>query len=52
MARKRGNKNEYFAPNEHIAVAIIFIENSKGEFLIQKTTDDEYSSTGRQIWDY
>ena len=46
---ERGNKNEYFAPNEHIAVAIIFIENSKGEFLIQKTTDDEFSSTGGHI---
>ena len=33
----RGNKDEVFAPNEHIAVSIIFIENSEGKFLIQKT---------------
>ncbi|MBR4178742.1 MAG: NUDIX domain-containing protein [Bacilli bacterium] len=48
---ERGNKNEVFSDNEHIAVAIIFIENSKGEFLIQKTSKEnkEYSSTGGHI---
>lgn len=49
---ERGNKNTIFAPNEHIAVSIIFIENSKGEFLIQKTSESkggEYSSTGGHI---
>lgn len=49
---ERGNKDEVFSPNEHIAVSIIFIENSKGEFLIQKTSkekEDEYSSTGGHV---
>ena len=48
---ERGNKNEIFNDNEHIAVSIIFIENSKGEFLIQKTTkkETEFSSTGGHI---
>ena len=49
---ERGNKNEVFSPNEHIAVSIIFIENSNGEFLIQKTSkekNDEYSSTGGHV---
>ena len=49
---KRGDKSEVFAPNEHIAVSIIFIENSKGEFLIQKTSkekNEEYSSTGGHV---
>ena len=48
---ERGNKDEVFNNNEHIAVAIIFIENSKGEFLIQKTSKEnlEYSSTGGHL---
>lgn len=48
---ERGNKDEVFNDNEHIAVAIIFIENSKGEFLIQKTSKEnmEYSSTGGHL---
>ena len=49
---KRGSGDEAFEPHEHIAVAIIFIENSKGEFLIQKTSDSKgglYSSTGGHI---
>ena len=49
---KRGSGDEAFGPHEHIAVAIIFIENSKGEFLIQKTSDSKgglYSSTGGHI---
>ena len=45
----RGDKDEVFAPNEHIAVSIIFIENSEGKFLIQKTVKGEYSSTGGHI---
>lgn len=38
--------------NEHIAVAIIYIENSNNEFLIQKTSKEKgglYSSTGGHI---
>lgn len=50
---ERGNKNENFNNNEHIAVAIIYIENDKGEFLIQKTSKEKgghYSSTGGHIY--
>ena len=49
---ERGNKNETFNDDEHIAVAIIYIENDKGEFLIQKTSQEKgghYSSTGGHI---
>ena len=49
---ERGNKDEIFNDNEHIAVAIIYIENDKGEFLIQKTSKEKgghYSSTGGHI---
>ena len=49
---ERGKPNEEFADNEHIAVAIIYIENDNGEFLIQKTSKEkggEYSSTGGHI---
>lgn len=49
---ERGNKNEKFHENEHIAVAIIYIENDKNEFLIQKTSKEKgghYSSTGGHI---
>ncbi len=48
----REDKQTKFAPGEHIAVSIIFIENSKGEFLIQKTSKEKgglYSSTGGHI---
>ena len=46
---QRGVKDTTFKKNEHIAVSIIFIENSKGDFLIQKTAKGEYSSTGGHI---
>ena len=48
---ERGNKDEVFSENEHIAVSIIFIENDNNEFLIQKTSkkENEYSSTGGHI---
>lgn len=48
----RDNKDEIFNKDEHIAVAIIYIENDKGEFLIQKTSKKKgghYSSTGGHI---
>lgn len=32
----RGDKSEVLSENEHIALAVIFIENEDGEFLIQK----------------
>ena len=46
---ERGISDTCFLANEHIAVAIIYIENSNGEFLIQKTSKQKggiYSSTG------
>lgn len=49
---ERGNKNESFNENEHIAVAIIYIENNNNEFLIQKTSKEKggiYSSTGGHV---
>ena len=32
----RGDKNAILNDNEHVAIAVIFIENSNGEFLIQR----------------
>ena len=49
---ERGIDDSVFEKGEHIAVAIIYIENSKGEFLIQKTSKEKggiYSSTGGHI---
>lgn len=49
---ERGKKDEIFSEDEHIAVAIIYIENDKGEFLIQKTSKEKgghYSSIGGHI---
>lgn len=48
----RGNKSVVLGDNEHIAVGVIFIENSEGKFLMQKTSKEkggEYSSTGGHI---
>ena len=48
----RGDKITKLEEHEHIAVGVIFIENSKGEFLIQKTSSEkggEFSSTGGHI---
>ncbi len=48
----RGDKTAKLSKNEHIAVGVIFIENDKGEFLIQKTSIEkggEFSSTGGHI---
>ena len=47
---ERGSKD--LGPDEHIAVSIIYIENSEGKFLIQKTSESKggnYSSTGGHI---
>lgn len=49
---QRGDKSVTLSEDEHIAVAVIFIENSKGEFLMQKTSTEKgglYSSTGGHI---
>ncbi len=48
----RGDKNLKLEDNEHIAVGVVFIENSNHEFLIQKTSKEKggyYSSTGGHI---
>ena len=48
----RGDKSVVLNENEHMAVGVIFIENDKGEFLIQKTSKEkggEFSSTGGHI---
>jgi 8-oxo-dGTP pyrophosphatase MutT (NUDIX family) len=49
---ERGDKKAILNENEHIAVAVIFIENDNGEFLIQKTSKEkggEFSSTGGHV---
>ena len=49
---ERGSKTTCLNSNEHIAVGVIYIENSNGEFLMQKTSLEkggEYSSTGGHI---
>ena len=48
----RGDRTAVLNENEHIAVAVIFIENDNGEFLIQKTSQEkggEFSSTGGHV---
>ena len=48
----RGDKNAKFNVGEHIAVGIIVIENSKHQFLVQKTSkqkDGLYAFTGGHI---
>lgn len=49
---ERESVNSSIGKGEHIAVAIVYIENSKGEFLIQKTSKEKggrYSSTGGHV---
>ena len=48
----RGDTTAILNENEHIALSVIFIENNKGEFLIQKTSQEKgglYSSTGGHV---
>lgn len=48
----RGDKTAVLNENEHIALAVIFVENDNGEFLIQKTSQEkggEFSTTGGHI---
>lgn len=50
---ERGTPKSMFKEGERIAVAIIYIENSQNEFLIQKTSAQKgghYSSTGGHVW--
>ena len=49
---ERGTKDSSFKLGEHIAVAIMYIENNKNEFLIQKKSKQKggiYSSTGGHV---
>ena len=49
---ERGTNDTNFKKGEHIAVAIIYIENDNNEFLIQKTSKEKgglYSSTGGHV---
>ncbi len=48
----RGDKTAVLNEHEHIAVAVIFLENDNHEFLIQKTSKEKggkFSSTGGHI---
>lgn len=48
----RGDRSVTLTPDEHIALAVIFIENSKGEFLMQKSSVEkgsEYGTTGGHV---
>ena len=48
----RGDKTRKFNKHEHIPIVMIFIENSKGEYLIQKTSEEKghiYSTTGGHV---
>lgn len=48
----REDRSAKLSNHEHIAVANIFIENSKGEFLIQKTSKEKgglFSTTGGHV---
>ena len=48
----RGDKSVVLSGDEHIGVVVVFIENSKGEFLMQKTSVEkgsEDSSTGGHV---
>ena len=51
---KSVDRNAHFEldDGEHIAIAVIFIENNNGEFLMQKTSKKKgglYSSTGGHV---
>ena len=49
---KRGDKSVKLNMHEHIALSVIFIENSEGKYLIQKTSQEkggEFSSTGGHV---
>lgn len=48
----RGDKSIILNDDEHIAVAVIFIKNSKGLYLMQKSSVEKggkYSSTGGHV---
>ncbi len=37
----RGDKTEKLNSHEHIAIAVIFMENNQGEYIIQKTSKEK-----------
>ena len=48
----RGDKTVKLNDNEHIALAVIILENDKNEFLVQKTSKEKgskYSLTGGHV---
>lgn len=48
----RGDKSVVLNDNEHVAVGVIFIENSENKFLIQKSSKEKgsnFTSTGGHI---
>ncbi len=48
----RGDRTQTLNKHEHIPLSVIFIENDKGEFLIQKTSKEKgekYSTTGGHV---
>ncbi len=49
---ERGPKTKELEPHKHIAICVIFIENSKHHFLIQKTSEEKdsvFASTGGHV---
>ena len=49
---ERGPKTKELEPHKHIAICVIFIENSKHQFLIQKTSEEKdsvFASTGGHV---
>ena len=49
---ERGKQNQFLNNNEYVAIAQIYIENEKGEFLIgesAKNTDEEFVPVGGHL---
>lgn len=49
---KRGDNKEVLGKDEHIAISVIFLQNEKREFLLQKTSKEKFSkiaSTGGHV---
>lgn len=49
---ERGKQNQFLNNNEYVAIAQIYIENEKGEFLIEesaKNTDEEFVPVGGHL---
>jgi len=49
---ERGKQNQFLNNNEYVAIAQIYIENEKGEFLIEesaKNIDEEFVPVGGHL---